>query len=287
MQIMHEQLVISGHNTIKVKWDEFPHFTFPWHYHRELEIVYVINSYGNRYVGDSVEEFNDGDLVLLGSNLPHFWKNHDDFYQNNSDLQVKAIVVQFPFELIDVGHLPEFRNIHELITRSERGIQFLKPALAKVEKKLNSLLIKEGLDRYLTFIEILDQLATTKHFRYLGSPDTKHSLPKGIDSRLEKILWYLNNNFTEEQEVAKLGNLIAMNETAFCRYFKANTGKTIVEYIHDMRIGYACKLLLEKRNTVSEIAFQCGFNNISHFNRVFKRKTNYTPSNYVKKMVGN
>lgn len=285
MQIMHEQLDFSGMNSIKVKWDEFPHFTFPWHYHSELEIVYVIKSYGNRYVGDSVEEFSDGDLVLLGSNLPHYWKNHDDFYKNNPHLKVRGIVIQFPPSLIYNREFPEFRNIKDLLELSERGIQFREATRQIVDPKIHRILNAEGLERYLILIEILETMSNSKDCRFLASPDTKHVLPKGIDSRLEKILYFLRNNYTEEHSIKKLSNLIGMNETAFCRYFKSKTGKTVIEYLHDIKIGQACKLLLENKLTISEIAYQCGFNNISNFNRIFKRKTNFTPSAYYKEMV--
>ncbi|MBN2167031.1 MAG: AraC family transcriptional regulator [Marinilabiliaceae bacterium] len=286
MQIMHEQLITKDHNSVMAKWDQFPHFTFPWHYHKEIEIVYVIKSYGNRYVGDSVELFSDGDLVLLGSNLPHYWKNHNDFYKGDPTLEVNAIVIQFSGDIFKNSNLPEFKNIIKLIDRSERGIQLLGSTRAKIGSMLFDILKLDGINRYVKLIETLNIIAHSRHYRFLGSPDTRHSLPKGIDSRLEKILSFINNNFTETHSLDYFGKLIGMNKSAFCRYFKTKTGKTIIEYIHDMRIGYACKLLTDNSMTTSEIAFECGFNNISNFNRVFKRKVKITPTTYQLKIKG-
>lgn len=287
MQIMHEQLNISGNNTIKLKWRESPHFTYPRHYHNEIEIIYVIQSYGNRYVGDSIEPFAEGDLVMLGRNLPHYWKNHAAFYKGDPALQVRAMVIHFPETIIksENADFPEFRNIRDLIKRSERGIQFLEPIISQVAKRLDILFKLSGLERYIELLKILEIMATGEDYKLLASPGSEKSLPKRIDHRLEKVLNYLNKNFAEEQHLAELGLLVGMNDAAFCRFFKAGTSKTIVEYLHDLRIGHACKLLIEKDKTISEIAFECGFNNISNFNRVFKRKTNNTPSSYMKQMM--
>lgn len=287
MQLMHEQLAFSGNNSIKVKRDEFSYFIFPWHYHSELEIVYVLESYGTRYIGDSVEPFKNGDLVLLGGNLPHYWKNHIDFHRDDPSFKVKAIVVQFPEAIVEnnCNHFSEFSNIRELVKRSERGIQFFEPAVTQIGEKLKSLLDLTGLDRYIGLLKTLELMATTTHYKLIGSPAIKKTLPIGIDHRLEKILIYLNNNFTEDHKLKDLSTQIGMNETAFCRFFKAGTSKTIVEYIHDLRIGHACKLLMQNNKNISEIAFECGFNNISNFNRIFKRKTKHTPSSYLKVMV--
>jgi AraC-like DNA-binding protein len=282
MRLLHEQVNISGINTIKVKRNNFSHFTFPWHYHKEFELLYVLKSYGKRYVGDSAEDFTDGDLVLLGSNLPHFWKSAPAYYDKNNNLRVNAIVVQFPNILseMDSDKLPEFNNIRELFKRADRGVHFSKPAVSVIGSGLKNLPNLEGFERYIEFMKILQIMATTKHYRLLASPATKQIMPTGMDSRLERVLNYLTFNYTSEQNLNDLAQQISMNPSAFCRYFKEATGKTIVEYIHEMRVGYACKLLMERGKTISEIAFECGFNNISNFNRIFKKKIGHTPSNY-------
>lgn len=288
MQIMHEQINIVGQNSIKVKWDDFPHFTFPLHYHREQEIVYVIESYGTRYVGDNIAKFESGDLVLLGSNLPHYWKNHHDFYKGDPNLRVKAVVIQFPDNIIgfEKNNLPEFKNIRDLFKRANRGIQFLSREKIAIGKMLKKLLNLNSLDRYIELLKILEIMATCSSYKLLSSPATDSAIPLKTDNRIEKIMHYIVNNITEEIKLEELTRLIGMNKTALCRYFKAGTGKTIVEYIHEMRIGFACKLLMEQNKTILEIAYECGFNNISNFHRIFKRITNYTPAGYLTEMSG-
>jgi AraC-like DNA-binding protein len=285
MQILYEQINTDSLNTIKVKWDDFPYFTFPWHYHKEFEIVYVLKSYGKRYVGDSAEDFAEGDLVLLGSNLPHFWKSDPVFYKQDSNLKVNALIVQFPEILSEIkaDAFPEFNKIRELMRRAERGVQFIKPDVLTIGPKLQNLLNLTGFERYIEFINMLEIMASGKHYRLLASPATKQIMSTGMDSRLERVLNYFNYNYTSELKVTEIAQQIGMNPASFCRFFKKGTRKTIVEYIHEMRIGYACKLLMEGSKNISEIAYECGFNNISNFNRIFKKKMELTPSDYQDK----
>lgn len=289
MKILHEQININGPDSIKVKWDDFPHFVFPLHYHSEYEIVYVLKSFGKRYVGDSAEDFTDGDLVLLGSNLPHFWKNDSVFYHNRPNLHVNAVVVQFPNDLPGIGtnDLPEFKNIQKLLKRSERGIQFLEPDVAKVGSRLLKLLKINGFERYVEFLKILEEMASSSNCRLLSGPVMNKELYVETDSRLDKVLRYINHNYTGKLTLSGIAKMACMNPNSFCRFFRDGTGKTIIEYIHEMRVGNACKLIIKGEKNISEIAYECGFNNITNFNRIFKKKTGLRPSEYKKKYTLN
>ena len=127
MKIMHEQVDLPGGSPLKVKWDDFPHFTFPWHFHSEYEIVYILKSTGMRYIGDNVSSFSEGNLVFIGSNVPHFWKNGSEYFLNDSSLRVNALVIQFPDDFVQGlrDSYPEFQNIRELLIRAERGVCFM------------------------------------------------------------------------------------------------------------------------------------------------------------------
>lgn len=282
MKIMHEQLNIIGNNTIKVKWDNFPHFTFPWHHHREYEIVYVLKSFGIRYVGDSIENFNEGDLVLLGSNLPHYWKSAPEFHENNPKLKVNAVVIQFSTDLFGTNQLelPEFAAINSLLSNAGQGIKFNSVQTKPVQKKVVKMLRLSGFDRYIGLLDILNEMAKNTDFELLASAHfEKDSMGYG-DNRINKILTYINYNYREKINITNLANLSGMNVTAMCRYFKSKTGKTIVQHINELRIGYACKLMTEKQMQIAQIAIECGFNNISNFNRTFKQYTSKTPTAY-------
>jgi len=288
MKIMHEQVDLPGGSPLKVKWDDFPHFTFPWHYHSEYEIVYIIKSHGLRYVGDNMNRFSEGNLVLIGSNVPHLWKNTPEFYAENSQLRVNAIVIQFPEDFVQglKDLYPEFRNIRELLLRAERGICFEGAVSKSIGDQLLSLLKLKGIDRLLSFIKILEKMAVTNEYHLLASEAYKTSAAIGTDQRLSKILNYIQLNYQDELSVDAIAKKFNMNTTAFCRYFKENTSKPMVQYINEMRVGYACKLLMDKSLSVSEICFESGFNNIANFNRIFKRINDCSPSVYRMRMKG-
>jgi len=282
MKLMHEQLNIIGYNTIKVKWDDFPHFTFPWHHHIEYEIVLILKSFGRRYVGDNIQNFAEGDLVLLGSNLPHYWKSAPEFYENNPKMKVNAVVVQFSPDIFGTNQLqlPEFTAIKTLLNNAEKGIKFHESENKLINKKLIQLLQLSGFDRYVSLLNILNEMTKSTHYELLASAHfEKDNLCYG-DNRINKILTYINYNYTEKINITSLANLSGMNVTAMCRYFKSKTGKTIVQHINEMRIGYACKLMSEKQLQIAQIAIECGFNNISNFNKTFKLHTSKTPTAY-------
>lgn len=288
MKLMHEQVDLPGGSPLKVKWDDFPHFTFPWHYHSEYEIDYIVKSHGTRYVGDNVGEFSEGNLVLVGSNVPHLWKNAPEFYNNDPSYRVNAIVIQFPGDFVQGlrNTYPEFQNIRELLMRAERGICFMGKDSELLGKELLHLLKLNGMERLLAFIRILEQMALAKNYRLLASEAFKSTVVAGSDQRLSKILNYIQLNYQNELSVEAIAHKFGMNTTAFCRYFKENTSKPMVQYINEMRVGYACKLLMDKTMSVSQICFESGFNNIANFNRIFKRINGCSPSEYRKKIGG-
>ncbi len=286
MKIMHEQVSFAPRTMLKVKWDDFPHFTYPWHFHSEFEIVYVLKSSGKRFVADSIEPFQDGDITLMGSYLPHFWKS--DVLEDDEDAnRVNAIVVQFHKDFFEdeINSYPEFHRINDLLKRAARGIHFSKTSGEKIGKMLKRLLKLNGLERMLYFIKLMDIMARIENYRILASKAYLLEEHKEMNNRLDKIMHFINTNYqrkiTQEEVAAKIG----MTSSAFCRYFKEKTGKGFIFFVNEMRIGYACKLLIENHLSISQICFECGFNNISNFNRMFKRQAGYTPGEYQQQFV--
>jgi AraC-like DNA-binding protein len=288
MNIMYEQVDLPGGSPLKIKWDDFPHFTFPWHYHSEFEIVYILKSHGTRYVGDHMGNFSEGNLVLIGSNVPHLWKNAPKFYLENSTLRVNAVVIQFPEDFVQGlrQSYPEFQNIRELFVRAERGICFQGSDSKLLGNSLINLLELNGIGRLLSFVKILEQMALAKNYELLASEAYKTSVAVGTDQRLGKILNYIQLNYQNEISVEELSQKFNMNTSALCRYFKEKTSKPIMQYVNEMRVGYACKLLMDKALSVSEICYASGFNNIANFNRMFKRINSCSPSAYRVKIKG-
>lgn len=287
MKIMHEQVSFSPNTSLKVKWDDFPHFTYPWHFHSEYEIVFVLKSFGKRFVADNIDTFSDGDLVMLGSDLPHFWKSDDAYFSESGNHRVNALVIQFSkdFFASEIEHYPEFHSIKELLKRSAHGIKFHAEFSKKIGVELKKLLKLKDLEQMLFFLKLLDKLARTDQYRLLASDLYKVEKHEILNGRLDKIMHFINHNYHRKILQEEIAAKIGMNTAAFCRYFKEKTGKTFISFVNEMRIAYACKLLIEARMSVSQICFECGFNNLANFNRAFKKITGHTPSVYQKQFI--
>ena len=287
MKIMHEQVSFPPRTMLKVKWDDFQHFTYPWHFHSEFEIVYILKSSGKRFVADSIEPFGEGDVTLMGSNLPHFWKNENTNSPANEDSRVNAIVVQFHKDFFreEINTYPEFHRISELLKKASRGVHFPAPGNEKIEKMLKRLLKLNGLERMLYFIKLMDTMARATNHRILASKAYQLEEHKELNSRLDKIMHFINTNYQRKISQEEIASRIGMTTVAFCRYFKEKTGKGFIFFVNEMRVGYACKLLIENHLSVTQICFECGFNNLSNFNRTFKNLTSFTPGEYRQQFV--
>jgi AraC-like DNA-binding protein/mannose-6-phosphate isomerase-like protein (cupin superfamily) len=260
-----------------------PHFVFYWHYHPEVELTYVIKGEGTRLVGDSVEDFKEGDLVLLGSKLPHTWISEKDLVGRDSEIE--TFVLQFPKSVIEpqIYDLPELRNISQLIKAAHRGLQFSQGASA-IAEKMNRLTQVDAFERYHFLFELLNDLSQMEG-RYLASELYIPDLKSESEGRIGKVCTYVHNHYAEHLEVPQLAALADMNEAAFCRFFKKMTGKTAITYINDLRIGMACELLQENALRIGEIGYRSGYKSITHFNRSFLKRKNITPSEFRKQYM--
>lgn len=282
MRIMHEHIDFPGQSTLKIKWGDIPFFNYPWHYHAEYELLYMLESTGTRYVADSIEPFGPGDMVMVAGNLPHYWRNDDEYYQGNPNLKARRIVVQFPNDYMK-PHLdtyPEFLTIKNLLARSERGIRFLPPDADEIGKMLLELLDLTGFKQLARFTEILYEMSLITNYKLLASEAYKPGNHVISDNRLDKITRYLTYNYQNEITLQEVADIAGMHPTAFCRYFKEKTGKSLSVYLNELRIGFACRLLMKGNIQVSQVCYETGFNNLSNFNRTFKEITGLTPSQY-------
>lgn len=284
MKLMHEQIDFPGRSAVKVKLREMPHFTYPWHFHSEYEILLVIKGFGTSFVADNIEEFESGDLVLLGNNLPHFWKSDESFLAESSKKKIKYMVVQFSNEFFKeaISEYPEFYLIKELLERSSRGIRFNKKFSEKAKIKLMKLAKSSGFERTVLLLNFLQCLAKTNEYRFLAGELYQAKDHDFTNDRLKKIMLFLNSTYLKRVELSAVADVANLHPSAFCRFFKEKTGKSLSEFVNDMRISYACRLIIEGKMSVSQICFESGFNNISNFNRTFKNHTGFTPSNYFK-----
>ncbi|PHN03434.1 AraC family transcriptional regulator [Flavilitoribacter nigricans] len=282
MKIMHEKVMFPGHATIRVKWSSFPHVIYPLHFHGENELMFIHQSYGTRFIADSIEEFNAGDFVLLGSHIPHFWDFNEIFKTTERPYQVKATVIHFPenFFRDQVDEYPELAAIKQLLVQARKGISFGMATAKKLEEKVLALHGRPGFEQLILLLEILQQLAKSDDYKLLASEGYQPEYQDFREERLSKVINYLNYRYKEKISLEEVAEVASLHPTAFCRFFKEKTSRTLMEFIIEMRIGYACKLLTNSSMSVSQICYECGFNNLANFNRKFKSLTKYTPSQY-------
>ena len=254
---------------------QVPYFQFKWHYHPEFELTYIVKGNGYRIVGNSYEPFNDGDLVLLGSNLPHTWSGKAD-----GDVNSDAIVIQFSSEFIlPFLELNESLLIKNMLDSSLRGINFEPDE--QLVTKIIEITETNGVERILKLISILDILS--KKQIKLIAPNTFHNVvSKKSEVRINKVCLFIQNNFQNKIYLKEVADLIYLTESNFCKFFKKATGKTYSDYVNEIRINEASRLLIQSDKTISQISFECGFETLSYFNRVFLNKKGITPSVYRK-----
>jgi AraC-like DNA-binding protein len=259
----------------------------PWHHHPEYELVLQLKGRGKRMVGDSVDRFTEHDLIFTGPFLPHQWIP-DLYYPGHPDnFRERAFVIQFLDDFLGERffEVPENAALKKFLAGSARGCEFYGSAKQKIVSIL--LRMMDGNDTELLFglLSIFEVFATTSEFRYLSSPASVESFMLKENESMHKALQYIMQNFQKDIQVKDLLEVTNMSYGTFYNYFKRTYKMPFKEYLLDIRIHYACKLLKDQSLNISEIAYSCGFENLSNFNRQFKRIKNMTPSNYHEQLV--
>lgn len=269
--------------SFRAKLNHYPYFLKVWHFHPEMELVYLKKSEGTRFIGDSIERFEKGELVLIGENLPHMWLNSDEYFEKSSKRMAEAIGIHFKKDFLGKTFFetPEMKHISKLFERARLGIKFLNPSQS-VCKKINNLVKLEGYEKLMGFISILHDLALHKSYELLSSQGYADSFHHIDNENMTKTYEYVYKNFTQSIYLKDVANLIHMNPASFSRFFKRINNKTFSRFLNEVRIGYACKLMIEENKDITSICFESGFNNISNFNRQFKNIKKMSPTNYIK-----
>lgn len=282
MKALFEKVMFNEQSSLLVRRFELPYFDAPWHYHPEYELTYIVKSHGRRFVGDHVEPFRDGDLVLLGPDLPHFWRNDDEFYPPDSPHLAESIVVQFPATFSERGlaSIAEAASVRELLERARYGLRFSSEMSQTTADMLEQLPQQTGLTQLLSLLAILNVLATDQNAQLLASDGYQLAPGAAETERMKRVLEFMLRHFREEVRVEQIASIAGMAPAAFCRYFKNRTRKTFVEYLNELRTGHARKLLTNVDMSVGQVGLECGYNNNSHFHRQFKLSTGMTPFQY-------
>ncbi len=272
----------SFEQSFQMQHARVPHTYDTWHYHQELELNAIIKGTGTRFIGDHVGAFSDGDTVLVGSNLPHVWRNDKEYYQGQEDLQAELMNFFFleDFAGKDLFQLPELQPIQNLLRTATQGIRIYGRTGEIVQRKMKKVFRLTAGERVIALMQILNIIAHSDELELLASPGFIHSYQASNTARINKVYNFIMNNFLENISLEQAADIASMNPAAFCRYFKRVTQKSFVQFLNEIRVGYACKLLLDEKLTVSQICYESGFNNLSNFNKQFKATTHKTPQEY-------
>jgi len=258
-------------------------FDFPIHYHPEYEINFILNGKGvKRIVGDHIEEIDDIELVLVGPNLYHGWEINKCKNKN-----IHEITIQFHNDLFSESLLARriMMPIKDMFNRSNHGILFSKKVGMELADRIVKISKLDGMDYFLEIISILHDMANSRNQRLLSTSTVDYDTFED-DDKMKLVYEYIQKNFSNKITLDDVSDIASMSAVSFNRFIKKRTNKTFVNYLNDIRVGYAARWLVEKDLSISEIAFKSGFNNIANFNRIFKTIKNTTPSQYREEFYG-
>lgn len=246
-----------------------------WHYHPEIELVYIEEGTGKRHIGNHISYYNEGDLIMIGSNLPHF--GFDSRLSGNQE-----IVLQINESCFGNGFLEmvETSSIKAIFEKAKYGISFHGSIKQKVGESLKSMFHMTSFEKLIELIKIFHMMSLSDEYVLLNATGTSLQVTGDDNQRIDIIYDYVRNNFSTKISVDQVSQKVNMSTAAFCRFFKKSTAKTFIQFLNEYRVAHACKLLSEDNSSISDIAFDCGFQNLSNFNRAFKKVTSKSPSHY-------
>lgn len=287
MKPTFEPLTSSVNNSFLVRQFEEKYFSAPYHFHPEYELTWIVKGSGKRYVGTHMHDYFTGDLVLLGSNLPHCWKTENIKNGENSN----SIVIQFHPDFMgnDFFCKPEMKHIQRLLSNSQSGLQFTGNNNSLKEKMYTMLDEPHSFKKWILLMDILHELATSSEFTLLSQEAPAPELSPLEKARMNTCIAYIVENFRNKISLQDAASLVNMTPHAFCRYFKKLNRKTFIEAVTDYRVDFAVRQLIHTDNSISSIGLNSGFNDISNFHKTFKSRMKLSPLTYrntfIKKLI--
>lgn len=283
MKPVLEYLPLERDQSFVVKYFDYKYYPTPWHYHPEYEIVLVTESTGKRFIGDNIAGFAPGNLAFIGPNLPHTYQNDEAYLLPKSKLRAKSIVIHFSEESLgkDFFNLPESRPVRNLFNRSVNGLDVNGKTAALVSKKLEEIVTLSGLKRWFCLMDILVTLAESKELTQICKTSMTGNNEKE-SKRLSLVMNWILQHYEKNIRISEAAALCGMSENAFSRFFSQRTRKTFSGFVTELRLHKACRLLKENELSVTSICYDCGFNNISNFNRQFLKEYKMNPVKYRK-----
>jgi AraC-like DNA-binding protein len=273
--------------SFSVRRDLVPHVNNRWHYHTEVELIHFDKGEGMQFVGDSIERFNDGDLVLVGSNLPHYWRFDDEYFGDHPTRYADTRVVHFceDFWGDNFLQLPENASIKIMVEKGKHGLHIYGETAKKVAMLMQQLLEAEGPQRLVLLLTALDLIARCKDVTTLSSIGFSYDLVDSEKNRINDIYEYSVKNFRDKIALSEIAGVANISPHSFCRFFKSRTRKTYSQFLIELRVGHACKLLIEDNFSIKQVCFESGFHNFTSFHQYFKKITGKSPLTYKKEFV--
>lgn len=273
--------------SFSVRHDIVPYINNRWHLHSELELIHFKKGEGTQFIGDNIKRFKSGDVVLVGANLPHYWRFDDIFFEEKAKDMTDIRVVHFSEKFLgdQFLQLPENNNIRSVFDKAKRGLQIQGKERQKIAEILEELLFVEGTQRIILMIEALVIISSCKQFSMLSSIGFKPDNLVQESERINAIYEYSLKNFKRKIQLEEIAEVANISPNSFCRYFKSKTRKTYSQFLIELRVGHACKLLIENNQCLKRLCYESGFNNFTSFHKYFKTITGKSPLIYQKEFI--
>lgn len=263
------------------------HFDPSWHAHSEFQLFVVLEGTGTRFIGDSIKTFNPGELILTGPNLPHLWRSDDPYFSKNTSLRSRGIVIYLNDNFLGNNSLDkeELAIVKKLFSKSMRGMEFHGEVRQQVIQLMKKLVSATALNSLIILLQILQLLAGTKDYQYISGATYADPFKQAETDRANLVYEYVISNFRKSISLVEVAALVHLTPTSFSRYFTRHSNKTFSDFVAEVRIRQACKLLVETEQSIESICYDCGFNTLSNFNKQFRALMRDKPSAYRKKFM--
>ncbi|BDD01923.1 AraC family transcriptional regulator [Persicobacter psychrovividus] len=274
--MIFDKVPFAEHQAYMIRYFEIPYVDYPLHQHDAYELTFTQNSYGTRLIGNSIDPFHENDLALIGPNLPHQWQN-DEVYINSKHEKILLTVVHFTEQgLTQILEQPAGQKIKKLLEDSQKGIAFDKIIVDQILVLLQKMKSTDTMEGYLAFLQMLHTLADADHYRQLSTASFVGGNERN-EQRIKSAYRYIHENFKNDICLNDVADHLCMSASAFAHFFKKNTGFTFSSFINESRIAVACEMLQYGQQSISSICYEVGFQNLSYFNRVFKKIKGLSP----------
>ena len=261
-----------------------PCFDVNWHFHSEYQLFTVLKGSGTRFIGDHMQAFKEGDMVFTGPNLPHLWRSDNSYFDSKNGLESHGIVIYFPDDFLgnSVFAMDEFAEIAQVLQKSDRGIEITGKTNQAIQSMMQELIFMKGGQSIIQLLQILNRMVDSEDCKPITQACYINLNKESETDRMGQVYEYVMKNFKEKITLEEVSEIANLSVSAFSRYFKTRVNKSFSDFLSEVRISHACKLLHEEEMNISEISFECGFFTLSNFNKQFKDRTGKTPLAYKK-----